>query len=146
MRKELEYHKADKAKLEQVKALIGQIADREGDVDKALEELGKITGKQHSEMEFAEYWGWTELDDIAELTLTAPPFVSDLTRDELIEIIAIIKETLVNCADSEGMYYEELLHRSLPLTDVLGHIRLEDDNDKIADEMLSAAKTNVILL
>ena len=44
------------------------------------------------------------------------------------------------------MFYMEMLHRSLPLTDVLSYIGEEEDNGKIADNMLAAAKNNVILL
>ncbi len=72
--------------------------------------------------------------------------MSDLTREELIEIIERMKKAIVNCDDSEMMHYEEILHKSLPLTDVLGHVDLEKDNAQIADEMLAAAKSGVILL
>ena len=149
MRKELEYHKADASKIEQAKELIEQIGSGEEDeetVEAALTKLGKLTGKRHSQTEFAEYWGWTDLDSIAEQAFVYSPFVSDLTREELIEIIAILKKTMVNCEDSKMMFYEELLHRSLPLTDVSSYIKLEEDDAKIADEMLAAAKNNVILL
>ena len=147
MRKELEYHEPDRQKLERAKDLIEQIANKEGDVEAALAELGRITGQQHEEMEFEEYWGWTDLDDIAEQAFAgAAPYINDLTKEELIEIIAILKETMIKCEDSKTMFYMELLHRSLPLTDVLSFIGEEEDNGKIADNMLAAAKNNVILL
>lgn len=149
MRKELEYHRVDADKIEQVKDLVEQIASGEEDeetVNAALDELGKITGKQHSQTEFAEYWGWTDLDSIAEQAFADSPFVNDLTREELIEIIAIMKEATINCEDSKMVYYEELLHKSLPLTDVFAYIDLEEDDAQIADKMLAAAKENVILL
>ena len=57
-----------------------------------------------------------------------------------------MKRAMVNCEDSEMMYYEEILHKSLPLTDVIGHIDLEKDNAQIADEMLAASKSGVIML
>ena len=92
MRKELEYHEPDRQKLERAKDLIEQIANKEGDVEAALAELGRITGQQHEEMEFEEYWGWTDLDDIAEQAFAgAAPYINDLTKEELIEIIAILK-------------------------------------------------------
>lgn len=149
MRRELEYHKADTGKIEQAKDFIEQITSGEADeetVNAALAELGKITGRQHSQTEFAEYWGWTDLDSIAEQAFVEPPFVSDLTREELTEIIAIIKKATINCEDNRMMYYEELLHKSLPLTDVFSYIDLEEEDVKIADKMLAAAKSNVILL
>lgn len=145
MRKELEYHEPDKTKLETAKTLIDSIANGEGDTEKALNELGKITGKQHSQMEFAEYWGWTDLDTIAQQALMEPPCVRDLTRDELIEIISITREAMTD-SDSKMTYYMELLHKSLPLADVLEYIMRSDDCEKIADEMLLAARQGVILL
>lgn len=145
MRKELEYHEPDKTKLETAKTLIDSIANGEGDTEKALNELGKITGKQHSQTEFAEYWGWTDLDTIAQQALMEPPCVRDLTRDELIEIISITREAMTD-SDSKMTYYMELLHKSLPLADVLEYIMRPDDCEKIADDMLLAARQGVILL
>lgn len=145
MRKELEYHEPDKTKLETAKTLIDSIANGEGDTEKALNELGKITGKQHSQTEFAEYWGWTDLDTIAQQALMEPPCVRDLTRDELIEIISITREAMTD-SDSKMTYYMELLHKSLPLADVLEYIMRSDDCEKIADDMLLAARQGVILL
>ena len=149
MRKELEYRKADRDKIERAKDLIEQIAspgEDEKTVQAALNELGELTGRQHDKTEFAEYWGRTDLDSIAEQAFVQPSFVSDLTREELIEIIERKKKAIVNCDDSEMMHYEEILHKSLRLTDVLGHVDLEKDNAQIADEMLAAAKSGVILL
>lgn len=145
MRKELEYHEPDKTRLETAKTLIDSIANGEGDIEKALNELGKITGKQHSQTEFAEYWGWTDLDTIAQQALMEPPCVRDLTRDELIEIISITREAMTD-SDSKMTYYMELLHKSLPLADVLEYIMRSDDCEKIADDMLLAARQGVILL
>lgn len=145
MRKELEYYEPDKTKLETAKTLIDSIANGEGDTEKALNELGKITGKQHNQTEFAEYWGWTDLDTIAQQALMEPPCVRDLTRDELIEIISITREAMTD-SDSKMTYYMELLHKSLPLADVLEYIMRSDDCEKIADEMLLAARQGVILL
>ena len=145
MRKELEYHEPDKTKLETAKTLIDSIANGEGDIEKALNELGKITGKQHNQTEFAEYWGWTDLDTIAQQALMEPPCVRDLTRDELIEIISITREAMTD-SDSKMTYYMELLHKSLPLADVLEYIMRSDDCEKIADDMLLAARQGVILL
>ncbi len=145
MRKELEYHEPDKTRLETAKTLIDSIANGEGDIEKALNELGKITGKQHSQTEFAEYWGWTDLDTIAQQAFMEPPCVRDLTRDELIEIISITREAMTD-SDSKMTYYMELLHKSLPLADVLEYIMRSDDCEKIADDMLLAARQGVILL
>lgn len=69
MRKELEYRRADKGEIERAKDLIEQIAspgEDEKTVEAALNELDELTGRQHDQTEFAEYWGWTDLDSIAE--------------------------------------------------------------------------------
>lgn len=99
-----------------------------------------------SNHKFAEYWGWTELDSLARITLTPePPYVSDLDRAELEIIIGIIRESLISGEDDKRGYYEELLHKSMSIPDVMSYIMSEQDEKTIADRMLSA-KDNVILL
>ncbi len=61
-------------------------------------------------------------------------------------MIERIQKAAITCQDNEMMYYEEILHKSLPLTDVDGYIRCDKDSAQIADEMLAAARSNVISL
>jgi hypothetical protein len=72
--------------------------------------------------------------------------VPDLTRAELEEIIAIIQDCCITLDDNKMIYYEELLHKSLPLTDVSSYITVEETTSEIADKMLRAASEGVILL
>ena len=72
-----------------------------------------------------------------------PPFVQELPRNEIDEIVAIIKAALIS-DDNKAEYYLELLHKSLPLPDVLKYIRLEEDEETITDNMLLASSRSVI--
>ena len=74
MRKELDLPRIDDSKLDEAEALIASIAAREpGTAAAELEALSALTGKLHSEVEFLEYWSWTDLDTLARLTLAPEP-------------------------------------------------------------------------
>ncbi len=147
MRKILEFPPINENDLEKVKKIIDIIADNlDRDCSKELDELRSLTGKLHSVEEFAEYWGWTDLDSLARISLTPePPSVSDLDRTELETIIGIIRESLISGEDNKGKYYEELLHKSMCIPDVMSYIMSGQSVETIADSML-LAKNNVILL
>ena len=147
MRKILEFPPINENDIEKVKKMIDIIANNlDRDCRNELDELQNLTGKLHSVEEFAEYWGWTDLDSLARISLTPePPCVSDLDRTELETIIGIIKESLISGEDNKGRYYEELLHKSLSISDVLSYIMSGQNMKTIVDRMLSA-KNNVILL
>lgn len=147
MRKILEFPQINENHIEKVSKIIDTIADNlDRDCRNELNELQRLTGKLHSAEEFAEYWGWTDLDSLSRITLTPePPFVSDLDRTELETIIGIIKESLISGEDDKGGYYVELLHKSMSIPDVMGYIMSDQDVKTIVDRMLSA-KNNVILL
>lgn len=148
MREELVFPKINTENLEIVKTLIDTIAESaDGDCDDELKELEDITGKRHQSTEFVEYWGWTDLDSLTEKALMPePPCVKDLTKKEVTEIILIIKECLVTVEDNKAEYYIELLHKSLPLPNVIEFIMQDIDAEKIAQNMLSAARSSVIQL
>lgn len=147
MREILNYPQVDRKKLDKVKKLVESIAEPTGDCGHDLSELSSITGKNHTQMEFAEYWGWTDLDTLAEKTLIAePPCVRDLTKDEMKEIVSIVKNCIVSLDDNKAEYYMELLHKSLPLTDVERYIRLEENEETIVNNMLIASSSSVIVL
>lgn len=148
MREVLNYPQPDRKKLDIVKRLIDAIAENpDGGCGGELSELNRIVGKAYTALDFAEYWGWTDLDTLAERALTAePPCVHDLSRDEMKEIVSVIKKAVILLDDNKAEYYMELLHRSLPLLNVQSYIRLEDDEESIVDHMLSAASGSVIAL
>ncbi len=148
MRESLEFPQIDMQKLETVKKLIVQIADASlnNDCNKALNELNLITGKIHDVTEFAEYWGWTDIDTLAKKTLIAePPRICDLTKEEMKEIVIIIKTCLIS-DENKAEYYIELLHKSLPLTNVTKYVMSEKDETAIVNDMVSAASNSVIVL
>lgn len=148
MRKILEYPQIDRTKLDTVKTLIDSIAEyANGDYSRELDELNHITGKEHDVRCFFEYWGWTDLDTLAEQALTPePPCVRDLSKDEIKEMVSIIKKSMESLDDVKTEYYEELLRRSLPLYDVQEYIGLEEDEETIVKRMLQASSESIIYL
>lgn len=148
MRQELDFPQIEQSKLETVKQLIDSIVDNvTGDYSKELVMLSNITGKEHEPMEFAEYWSWTDLDTLARIAITpVPPYINDLTKNDVTDVIAVIKESLITGEDHRAEYYIELLHRSLPLTNVTDFILIDDNNEAIAVKMIKAASTKVICL
>lgn len=147
MRKILEIPPINENDIDKVSKVIDIIANNlDKDCTNELNELQGLTGKSHSVEEFAEYWGWTDLDSLAKITLMPePPRVSDLDRSELEIIIGIIKEAFLSGEDDKGEYYIELLQKSMSVPDVMDCIISGQDVKAIADKILSA-KNNVILL
>lgn len=147
MRKILEIPPINENDIDKVSKVIDIIANNlDKDCTNELNELQSLTGKSHSVEEFAEYWGWTDLDSLAKITLMPePPRVSDLDRSELEIIIGIIKESFLSGEDGKGEYYIELLHKSMSVPDVMNYIMSGQDVQAIADKILSA-KNNVIFL
>lgn len=147
MRDILNLPQMDASKLEIVKQLIDEIAEEVEDCAEKLQALEKITGKQHDAMEFAEYWGWTDLDTLAEITLMPqPPIIRDLTLEEVTELVEIVGKGYMEGKDAEAGYYEEVLHRSLSLPDVVDYVMSDGTAAQIAERMMQAAKSSVILL
>ena len=148
MREVLNYPQIDTSKIETVKKLIEHIVENpDGDDSRELTELKHITGKIHSAEEFFEYWGWTDLDTVARLALTPkPPCIRDLSRDEVKDMVSIIKSCLISGEDSKAEYYIELLHKSLPLADVMNRIMSDEDEDRITDNLLRASSESIIAL
>lgn len=147
MRKILEFPSINEDDVGKVAKIIDFIAHNlDKDCSHELNMLQNVTGKSHTVEEFAEYWGWTDLDNLARMTLTKePPYVNDLDRVELETIIGIIRESIISGKDDIGGYYGELIHKSMSIPDVIGYIMSDEDVKNIADKMLSA-KDNVILL
>ena len=148
MRKELEFPQIDKDKITVVGELIDAILDKgAGEYQKELDELNRITGKEHDVVEFAEYWGWTSLEMISkQLLIPDPPCIRDLTKEELVEIVKISLDNLIKGEDADLEYYVALLKRSLPLSDVMKYLMGGGSSAEIAERMLNAAKEDVICL
>ena len=140
MRKALEFPRIDEGKLDAVEALIAAIADKEpGTAGAELEDLAALTGKVHTDVEFAEYWSWTDLDTLARLTLTPePPCIPDLSREELVELVEIIQHCSVTGREWAMRYYTALLRRSLSLPNVMDFVASGEDVEVIAEKLLQA--------
>ena len=65
---------------------------------------------------------------------------------DIIEIVSIIKKYLCEVDDVKADYYIELLHKNLPICDVLDYVLREDTPEKIANELLMNSKNNIIFL
>ena len=142
MRKALEFPRIDEGKLDAVEALIAAIADKEpGTAGAELEDLAALTGKVHTDVEFAEYWSWTDLDTLARLTLTPePPCIPDLSREELVELVETIQHCSVTGREWAMRYYTALLRRSLSLPNVMDFVASGEDVEVIAEKLLQAAR------
>ena len=147
MRKILEFPQINEENIEKVPDLIDIIADNlDLDCSEELNALQELTGKIHTPEEFAEYWGWTDLESLARTTMTPePPCVRDLEKDEIETIIEMIREALIKDEDDKVNYYTELLHKSMSIPNVMGYIMSDQDTKTIANQMMSSAN-NVILL
>lgn len=146
MRTELEFPIIDFSKIEEVKELIDAIAENMKDHSKELEKLNSITNKQHSAEEFAEYWGWTDLDILAQVALTPePPCIRDLEKEEIAAIIKIIKESLINGEDNKTEYYVELLHKGLPIVNVMDYIMTDEKPEVLAEKMIAASLNGILV-
>ena len=148
MRDILNFPQIDHQKLDAVKQLIDSIAENQnGDNSHALNELSRLTGKKHEASDFAEYWGWTDLEDLAKMALTPdPPRVADLTKEEITELVSVIRSCLISCEDNKAEYYIELLHRSLSLPNVMNYIMSGEDEAAIVNNIINAAANSVIAL
>lgn len=148
MRKALEFPQIDEKKLELVQEIIDSIAEKvDEDCSGELNRLNSITGREHTAVEFAEYWSWIDSETLARITLTPEsPCIHDLTKTEIEEIIAVIKACMISGEDDKTKYYMELLHKSLPLANVVDYIMSGDDIKRIADDMMSASSSSVIAL
>ncbi|NMM61907.1 hypothetical protein HBE96_04225 [Clostridium sp. P21] len=148
MRKELKFPEIDESKIAYVSRLIDFIAENgTEDYHNELLELNLITDKKYTGIEFAEYWGWTSLDIISKQALTPnPPCILDLSKNEIMEMIGIIKSHFENGEDVEAEYYTELLHKSLSLSDILHYVMLNGEPEQIADKMLEDSRNNIISL
>ena len=136
MRKALEFPRIDEGKLDAVEALIAAIADKEpGTAGAELEDLAALTGKVHTDVEFAD------LDTLARLTLTPePPCIPDLSREELVELVEIIQHCSVTGREWAMRYYTALLRRSLSLPNVMDFVASGEDVEVIAEKLLQAAR------
>ena len=142
MRKELDLPRIDDSKLDEAEALIASIAAREpGTAAAELEALSALTGKLHSEVEFLEYWSWTDLDTLDRLTLaTEPPCVPDLTWEETLELVRRIQNCSVTGQEWAMRYDLQLLRRSLSLPNVMDFVASGEDVEVIAEKLLQAAR------
>ncbi len=107
--------------------------------DEAIMTFNQSTGHHYGLHDFAEYWGSRDLADfVLEAARPAHPRVSDITRDELIEIV-----NRILAADPETDYYLRLLDANLPYPNIHGLIyyppaELQDASaEQIVDSVLS---------
>lgn len=148
MRKELSFPQLEETKLAETKNLIETIAGLGlDDSEEQLAKLSQITGKEHDPMDFAEYWGWTDLETLAkEALLPEPPIIPDLNKAEVAELVELIKESMISGEDDRFTYYEELLHRSLHVVDVSRYIMSDEPTEQIVEKLFYASKNDVIVL
>jgi hypothetical protein len=129
MRKELEpnWETAEKLYPEIVKLIekYTEYCDENGDEEnieykKLEEQLNELTGKDMSQYHLWEYWEEEGLEVLSfRISLPEPNIVNDITKEELTEIVKIIKVDIYKTIDDKnfrekfnyylGDYYHELL-------------------------------------
>lgn len=123
----------DRSKMDEVMELIDKAADllessrgeRTPELDKIERRLRELTGRPDLDAEeFAEYWGWTSLENFAETVLMPIPEKSGLSDEELAEIIA--KVCRAELKESEIDYFIKLLKVETGLEDVSDYIYYPD--------------------
>lgn len=99
----------DPALVNQLEALIHQVVDglEEGrNCDALVAEINTLSGQNYKAEFFFELYGWTGEREAAEAAAKGPaPLIDDLTRDELIAIIADFREIV----EPNSTYFMELL-------------------------------------
>ncbi|MEV6866008.1 bacteriocin immunity protein [Streptosporangium subroseum] len=113
LRSELLPPPVDHQRLDEICSEIEQISDviaRGGPADDAVAAFNERTGHEYTPLDFAEYYGWRDLEDFArEAARPAWPKVPDVTRDELVEIVCRIVAN-----DPEADYYLRLFEVNVP--------------------------------
>jgi hypothetical protein len=86
----------------------------------AIAAFKEMTGHDYDFSDFAEYYGWRDVEDFAkEAARPVRPRVPDITRDELVEIVRRLQ-----AADPETDYYLRLLQANVAdphVSDLLYH-------------------------
>ncbi|QOV40897.1 hypothetical protein IM697_22425 [Streptomyces ferrugineus] len=89
---------------------ISDLIARGGPAEEAVAAFNKKTGHEYTILDFAEYYGWRDLEDFArEAARPAWPKVPDITRGELVEIVCRILAT-----GPEADYYLRLFEVNVP--------------------------------
>lgn len=122
------------------------------EINAKLVQLKKFAKKDISAMEFYHYWNHSSLEDVAkELIMPEPPYLNDITKEELTEVINEFF-TLENIEDFHESYYIELLEKSFGLNDISNYIfypdlkGIEDEPLKIAEKIIEDSKKKCKLL
>ena len=85
-------------------------------VEQLINQFNQLTGREYDEYYFRDYWRFENSEDFARAAAQPlPRKISDIAREELIEIIERIRN-----ADRNSEFYLELLERNLP------HPRISD--------------------
>ena len=153
----------DESKLSETMDIIDRIAeiletgaDEEYDYEfnDLQSRLRELTGKLDINIfSFAEYWGWTSLEDLARAVLMPTPEKQGLSDEELAEIITDICEC--EYSDSELGYYLELLKLETGLVNISDYIFYPnmvgldfdtDVSDIVEKILLDRKNPNTILL
>lgn len=123
--------------------------DSDADSKSRLEEYQKrliaITGNNKLEIEaFREYWGWTSLETVARKALMPPPEKTELTDEQIKEIVT----NIMSLEEEEMDWYLEYLEINTGLDNLTDYIFYPDlvgldrnaDLNQIADKIITDRK------
>ncbi|MFD0065256.1 hypothetical protein ACFRAI_29685 [Streptomyces sp. NPDC056637] len=121
----------------EIERIADLVASRPDAANEAIAAFNAMTGHDYDVLDFAEYDGSRSLEEFArEAARPARPVVSNLTRDELVEII---RKLLT--ASPESDYYLRLLEVNVShprVSDLVFHSS-DDLKDASAEEILDEA-------
>jgi hypothetical protein len=91
LRKELRPPEVSKERLQAVERMIREIETvlyGEGNADELIEGFNRFTGRSYEEYTFRNYWRSIDLEDLVREASRRPPTpISDVTREELVEVV-----------------------------------------------------------
>ncbi|MFB4283920.1 hypothetical protein ACBJ59_52130 [Nonomuraea sp. MTCD27] len=140
LRPELRAPAIDPGFLARLATMIDEIAnaiERGEDVRWAVDEFNKLTGRHYDITSFRKYWqAWDAEDFARQAARPVPRKVSDVTRDDLIEIVQLMME-----GDEDSDYYQELFDANVPHPNIgeLLFVKPDDDEDDSAERIVDKA-------
>ena len=129
----------DPALVDRLEMLIRDVAralDEGEDCRERVDQINALAGQQYEPQFFFELDGWTSEREAAELAAKGtPPVLDDLTREELLEIVEIIKEP----DEPNSSFFLELLDLTFPgsaPSDVIHYPHRDLSPEEEVDEIL----------
>ncbi len=98
--------------------------DQGEDVGEQISALNTMTGREYDRTYFESFHGHTSIEEFTEeAALPAPRFVSDMTREELIDIVRLA----MTVDPPDSLYYRSLFDKNVPMSGASGLLDWPED-------------------